>query len=306
MELYVITGFLGAGKTTFLKEFLKRFPQKKIGFIVNEFGREGVDGELLRGLGNLLTEISGGSVFCSCRLDQFEEALADMVAQEPDVILIEASGLSDPGSIRAILERDARFAAILYRGSLCLIDALRFEKVFRTAVVCRKQVAAADVAILNKCDQADAEALQKTRDLLQAQQPGLPVLETSYGRIPEEWAPRLLRPALIARPEADNRRDIAQQKYTITLREGYTEERLRKFLSMFALESHRVKGFVLLENRPFLVDCVGGSISIEPYDHPVAPDKLQKLTALSGGGLPLRKSLRQAAAWYSDFVEGVE
>ena len=69
-RLYLITGFLGAGKTTFLKNFIRLFPGQKIRLIVNEFGREGVDGALLTELDAFLTEIAGGSVFCACRMDQ--------------------------------------------------------------------------------------------------------------------------------------------------------------------------------------------------------------------------------------------
>ena len=104
-KLYLITGFLGAGKTTFLKRFLDLFAGQKIQLIINEFGQEGVDGTLLSGLGAYLQEISGGSVFCSCRLDQFESVLRSSVDLHPDVILVEASGLSDPTGVRRLSDR---------------------------------------------------------------------------------------------------------------------------------------------------------------------------------------------------------
>ena len=69
-ELYLITGFLGAGKSTFLKNFMHLFDGRKMQLIINEFGKEGVDGALLTALGIGLEEITGGSVFCSCRLDR--------------------------------------------------------------------------------------------------------------------------------------------------------------------------------------------------------------------------------------------
>ena len=59
-RLYLITGFLGAGKTTFLKSFIRLFEGQRIQLIVNEFGREGVDGALLAELGAYLKEIAGG------------------------------------------------------------------------------------------------------------------------------------------------------------------------------------------------------------------------------------------------------
>ena len=68
--------------------------------IVNEFGKVGVDGELLQKMGACLDEITNGSIFCSCRLDQFEQSLMDALKNNPDVILVETSGLSDPTNIK--------------------------------------------------------------------------------------------------------------------------------------------------------------------------------------------------------------
>ena len=111
-RLYLITGFLGAGKTTFLKNFIRLFSGQRIQLIVNEFGKEGVDGALLSDLGAYLREISGGSVFCACRMDQFEKVLRDSAAEKPDVILVEASGLSDPTGVRRLFSQTDRFPHI--------------------------------------------------------------------------------------------------------------------------------------------------------------------------------------------------
>ena len=95
-KLYLITGFLGAGKTTFLKNFIRLFAGQKIQLIINEFGQAGVDGVLLSDLGAYLNEIAGGPVFCSCRLDPFENGLRKSADIHSDVIQVEATGLSVP------------------------------------------------------------------------------------------------------------------------------------------------------------------------------------------------------------------
>ena len=64
---YLVTGFLGAGKTTFIKNFVRLFPPGSLALIINEFGRENVDLQLLRDVRAALYGIDGGSVFCSCR-----------------------------------------------------------------------------------------------------------------------------------------------------------------------------------------------------------------------------------------------
>ena len=111
-RLYLITGFLGAGKTTFLKQFMKQFSSERMHIIVNEFGKEGIDGELLSELGIALDEINNGSIFCSCRLDKFENVLQQVLQEKPDVIIVEASGLSDPTNVKKILNQREKISRI--------------------------------------------------------------------------------------------------------------------------------------------------------------------------------------------------
>ena len=99
MELYLITGFLGAGKTTFLKNFARQFAGRRLRLIINEFGRAGVDGTLLRELDAALDEISNGSIFCACRLDQFEAALEQAEALGMNAAFTACAGLLAGGAL---------------------------------------------------------------------------------------------------------------------------------------------------------------------------------------------------------------
>ena len=65
MDMFLITGFLGAGKTTFIKNMIKHLSGERIYLIINEFGREGIDGTLLAELGAAIDEIDNGSIFCT-------------------------------------------------------------------------------------------------------------------------------------------------------------------------------------------------------------------------------------------------
>ena len=73
-----------------------------------------------------------------------------------DVILVEASGLSDPTGVRRLFSQTERFPHIDYQGAVCLIDAVRFPKLYATARTCVKQLAASDVAVVNKTDRANS------------------------------------------------------------------------------------------------------------------------------------------------------
>ena len=182
-EVYLITGFLGAGKTCFVKNMVKALPHETMDIIVNEFGREGIDGALLHKTGLQVKEIVNGSIFCTCRLDQFEEALASSLSRKPEAILVEASGLSDPMNIRRVLDSVDGSGKLHYAGAWCLVDALNFPKVYQTAVAVKKQLAVSDVFIVNKTDLASEAVLQKTLGILKEARPECPVYTTSFGQV---------------------------------------------------------------------------------------------------------------------------
>lgn len=105
IKLYLLTGFLGAGKTTMLLSLLNGggVAGKKIGVIQNEFGKLSIDGALLQRGDIEMQEISNGSIFCSCLKLQFVSALAEMSKQGLDMLFVESSGLADPSNLEEIL-----------------------------------------------------------------------------------------------------------------------------------------------------------------------------------------------------------
>lgn len=304
--LYLITGFLGAGKTTFLKSFIRLFAGKKIQLIVNEFGKEGVDGALLADLGAYLQEISGGSVFCSCRLDQFEKVLRQSKDVAADVILVEASGLSDPTGVRRLFAQTDRFPHIDYKGGVCLIDAVRFPKLYATARTCVKQLASSDVAVVNKTDKATAEQLAETLALVRGQRPELPVVQTSFGAVGADILELLA--AAQAQPAGDMplTADLTLKQVNVCIRSTISAYELQKFIEMFAENTFRVKGFVQTADGLCLADCVGNVVTVAPYAGAVPPEKIGWLAVLSGAGMPVRKAVKDACAWYPAHIAAVE
>lgn len=300
-KLYLITGFLGAGKTTFLKNFIKHFSDYRLHIIVNEFGKEGIDGQLLREVGTALDEINNGSIFCSCRLDKFEEVLQTALTTEPDIIIIEASGLSNPTNIRKILAQPDKFPQVDYMGSICLIDAKQFPKVYDTATVVKKQIAVSDIMIVNKTDLADEAALASIRETLLSHRPDIPIFYTTYGVIEPEWFSQIEKPTLIEEKPQMQRKDITLRSYLITVKNNFTYYNFQKFVEMFLDDTYRIKGFVELEGSVYLVDCVGNLFKATPYTGTVRG--LNELVVLSGNGLPAQKSIREAIKWYPDNVE---
>lgn len=307
--LYLIVGFLGAGKTTFLHAFVQLLAgsqgsrTQSLRIIVNEFGKVSVDGKLLASLDAQLDEITGGSIFCSCRSDQFEKALDTALDSEPEVIVVEASGLSDPTGIRRILSDGWYDDRITYGGCVCLADAVTLPKVYATARVVKKQLSVCDAVLLNKADIATPEQLAAAHGIIATQRPDVPVYETAFGHIPAGWL-EALRPGEGMPPGTIHTADINLHKLTVSVSREMGLYDFTKFLEAFAEDTYRIKGFVVLKDGLYLVDCVGSLIQVKPYGKPVETDNA--VTVLYGYGLPAKKSVLQAAAWYPDLIVSVE
>ena len=101
---------------------------RKVGVIQNEFGKLSIDGALVNRNGIQMTEISRGSIFCSCLKGAFAQALAEMGKMNLEYVFVESSGLADPSNIEEILGEVTAMAGEVYdfRGVICLIDGVNF------------------------------------------------------------------------------------------------------------------------------------------------------------------------------------
>ena len=299
MDLYLITGFLGAGKTTFLREFVRQFAGKRLRLIINEFGKAGVDGALLQDVNAVLAEITNGSIFCACRLDKFEEELHRCIQDAPDVVLVEASGLSDPTSVQTVLGQPG-FAEIQYRGSVCLVDTPRLERVLHTARVCPKQLMVSSLVLLNKTDLAASEQICAARAAVSERHPEAIVRETSFGRFDAAWLDDIH--PLGGREKVDGP-DIRLQKQLLAVDPAMTQTQLFGMLRMIAEDTWRIKGVVFLEGKHLLVDCVGPAVRV--CETQVESEEVNRLVLLAGPGMPLRKAVKQAVQWYPGLIREV-
>lgn len=260
-QLYLITGFLGAGKTTFLKEMVKAFPEQKIAVIVNEFGAAGVDDLVLEQDRIHCETIVNGSIFCVCRKDLFMDALSAAYRQEAEVVIVETSGLSDPLTADEILESMRRLygADYEFRGILCLIDAVNFHKVLETAVCVESQIRAADLFLLNKCDLVeDTSAVER---ILMEHNPEADIIKTSFGRLDK---PRIVNLRHAEKGTGNSRKDLVTQKKLIKIPEGVPHESLLAWLDGFRLNSYRIKGFIRTDRGAFHAEYVMGEGELLP------------------------------------------
>lgn len=153
IDIILVTGFLGSGKTTFVNKLLSGNLGEGAGLLVNDFGETVVDGSLIEQNDNLeVYEVSGGSLFCNCKTANFAMGLKALGKFKPRRIIVEASGMSDPSGIEKILSDYHMAADFNLARIVCLADAVRTPKLLGTLSALSLQIEAADLVLINKCD----------------------------------------------------------------------------------------------------------------------------------------------------------
>jgi G3E family GTPase len=187
-KVYLITGFLGAGKTTFLNRIIDRFPRdKKLTLLVNEFGEVGVDGTLVEGEDIDMMEISKGSIFCVCVKTDFIKGLYELsTTVKPDVLLIESTGVANPSDLKKDIKLPIFNNRFNFMEQFCIIDAPHFLGAYEVYASLEKQIASSSVFIINKIDTASPDAIAATKDVIRKFHPDPLFFETNYADIPLE------------------------------------------------------------------------------------------------------------------------
>ena len=209
----VITGFLGAGKTTLIRHLLQNAKGRRLALIINEFGDVGVDGELMKGCNDAacpeddIVELANGCICCTVA-DDFLPTMQKLLdrADPPEHIIIETSGLALPKPLVKAFQWPGIRARATFDGVIALIDADavaagRFATDEAALAVARAadpsldhdspleelyedQLACADLVILNKADLLDGDTLASVeRDIDEETRPGVRVIRASHGAV---------------------------------------------------------------------------------------------------------------------------
>tara|TARA_B110000259_G_scaffold36903_1_gene41720 strand:+ start:152 stop:1222 length:1071 start_codon:yes stop_codon:yes gene_type:complete len=210
----IITGFLGAGKTTLIRHMLENVQGRRIALIINEFGDLGVDGDILKGCGDEtcreedVMELSNGCICCTVA-DDFIPTMEKLLAREdkPDHIVIETSGLALPQPLVRAFNWPGISTQVTVDGVVTVVDGKavtdgRFAHSMEAIDAQRKldenldhetplselfedQVACADMIVVNKTDLlAAAQADALVASLRSSARDGVQVVKTSMGKLP--------------------------------------------------------------------------------------------------------------------------
>ncbi len=207
-KVFLLSGFLGSGKTTLLKHLLETHPEgERIAVLMNEFGKAGVDGDVVRKNGLEIIEISRGSIFCACAKGDFLRGLYTILKDyQPTILLVEASGVADTTDMKKDLSHGMLHDYYQMAGNICVIDAVHFEDWLDLFNAVIRQTEAATDLIINKTDLVSAEEADALEAHLRQLNPAARITRAAFGNVPWE----IFRPAAEAEEKIEEIPEMAE------------------------------------------------------------------------------------------------
>jgi G3E family GTPase len=179
LNITIITGFLGSGKTTLVNKIIKENPKTRFGLIINEFGEVGVDSELVATTDQEITEISNGCLCCVVRSDLIGAVDKMIKTGKVDHLIIETSGLAEPAPIAQTFIMENLGGKINLDGIYCVIDAENFDANIKDYNILKEQIQTSDVAIINKIDENKTDFNANLTKFITSMNPHISILENN-------------------------------------------------------------------------------------------------------------------------------
>jgi G3E family GTPase len=271
IPVHLISGFLGSGKTTLLQRLLAHCLAKglKPAIMMNEYGEVNIDGELLRGQGYSVREMTNGCICCTIG-GTLGLALQEVATLKPDVIFIEATGLADPVELIDQATKEDVLPVVRLASLIAVLDPINFthlaEEVHSNI---RQQTELADFVLINKHDLADEATLDVLVGQVRAINPRAEVLFTIRGEM--DYDRVLRKPGELTRSLVQPRQAPVHDHFhtlTVLCEQPFLRGRFEQCMRSLPSSIWRAKGFVRFTDSPeqWMFQYVAGELVLEWLD----------------------------------------
>src|SRR5690554_5600656 len=265
MKIIIINGFLGSGKTTFLQKCLMFFKNKKIGLIINEFGDFSIDHKLIEDISTTKREIHSGSIFCSCKEEEFIIKMNELISNNMELIIVESSGFSNPTSLDRIINYIILKNNInpeVMRVTIC--DAKTLYKIINTLSIIENQIEYSDLILLNKIDLVNEDELSNAISIIKKVNNNSKIICCSYCNIDynnifsNEFYPNHV--------DSYQTKDISLKSVNIYFKKSQCLDNIISLFNNLKNYVFRIKGFVKIQNdKNYYFELSSDIISYKEY-----------------------------------------
>ena len=298
IPVHLISGFLGSGKTTLLRHFLDHCLIKglKPAIMMNEYGEVNIDGELLRGQGFSIREMTNGCICCTIG-GTLGLALQEVAALKPDIIFIEATGLADPIELIDQATKEEVLTAVRLASLIAVLDPINFAHLAEELHAgIQQQTELADFVLLNKRDLADNKTLEDLTARIRQINPRTEIVLTERGEM--DYDRILAHKGELSRPAQpvahDHQASVHDHFHTLThlCETPLVRERFEALIRTLPANIWRAKGFVRFtdSDEQWMFQYIAGDFDMEWLD--LLPEPPEHVVFI-GNGFD-RQALREA------------
>ena len=184
----IISGFLGAGKTTFIKKLIREvYTEEKLVLIENEFGEIGIDGGFLQDAGIEITEMNSGCICCTL-VGDFSKALKKVIDEyAPDRVIIEPSGVGKLSDVAKAIEDVKHVADIEIAGKIAVVDGKKAKLYLKNfGEFYKDQVANASTIVMSRTQMMDQDKIEAVLHMLRHENEEATIITTPWDELEKE------------------------------------------------------------------------------------------------------------------------